>query len=74
MYEILRKLISKKFYKTKEEAQMKVDVFYSTNRLTDEEYADLCTLIEEKYAEEVLEEQDPENIIEEDQEEANENL
>ena len=41
--------ITKKFYKTAEEAQTKIDVFYATNRLADEEYTELSVLIEEVY-------------------------
>ena len=40
MFNSMKKLISKKFYKTAEIAQNKVDVFYACNRLTDEEYAE----------------------------------
>lgn len=50
MYNVMKKLITKKFYKTAEEAQIKIDVFYATNRLTDEEYTELSVLIEEVYA------------------------
>lgn len=49
MYNAMKKLIEKHFYKTKEEAQDKIDVFFACNRLTDEEYADLSALIEEVY-------------------------
>lgn len=49
MYNIMKRLIEKKFYKTAEEAQNKLDVFYACNRLTDEQYTELTTLIEETY-------------------------
>lgn len=52
MFNSMKKLISKKFYKTAEIAQNKIDVFYAVNRLTDEEYAELSALIQEVYAEE----------------------
>ena len=52
MFNSMKKLISKKFYKTAEIAQNKIDVFYAVNRLTDEEYAELSVLIQEVYAEE----------------------
>ena len=52
MFNSMKKLISKKFYKTAEIAQNKVDVFYACNRLTDEEYAELTALIQEVYTEE----------------------
>ena len=51
MYNIMTKLINKHFYKTKEEAQQKCDVFYAVGRITDEQqYTDLCDLIEKVYA------------------------
>lgn len=51
MCNILTKLINKRFYKTREEAQQKCDVFYAVGRITDEEYTDLCALIESVYGE-----------------------
>lgn len=51
MYNAMKKLISRKFYKTAEEAQMKLDVFYAVSRLTDEEYAELTTLASTAYVE-----------------------
>ena len=51
MYNIMTKLINKRFYKTKEAAQERCDVFYSVLRITSEEYAELCALIESVYAE-----------------------
>lgn len=51
MYNAMQRLISKKFYKTSEDAQMKLDVFYAVNRLTDEEYAELTALVSTVYAE-----------------------
>lgn len=51
MYNTMKKLISRKFYKTAEAAQTKLDVFYAVNRLTDEQYAELTALVEEIYAE-----------------------
>ena len=52
MANILRNLISKHFYSTKEEAQSKVDVVYGMGKISSEQYAELCALIEEKYPEE----------------------
>lgn len=49
MYNVMKRLIEKKFYETAEEAQNKLDVFYACNRLTDEQYTELTTLIEEAY-------------------------
>ena len=51
MYNAMKTLINKKFYKTAEVAQNKLDVFYAANRLTDDEYIELTTLIVEKYIE-----------------------
>lgn len=51
MYNIMTKLINKRFYKTREEAQQKCDVFYAVGRITDEEYTELCNLIESVYGE-----------------------
>ena len=51
MYNAMKKLINKKFYKTAEVAQNKLDVFYACNRLTDDEYTELTTLVVEVYGE-----------------------
>ncbi len=51
MYNIMTKLINKRFYKTREEAQQKCDVFYAVGRISDEEYTELCALIESVYGE-----------------------
>ena len=51
MYNIMTKLITKRFYKTREEAQQKCDVFFAVGRITDERYTDLCALIESVYGE-----------------------
>ncbi len=52
MYNIMTKLINKRFYKTREEAQQKCDVFFAVGRITDDEqYTDLCALIESVYGE-----------------------
>lgn len=51
MYNIMTKLIDKRFYKTREEAQQKCDVFYAVGRITDEQYTELCALIESVYGE-----------------------
>lgn len=49
MYKSMKTLITRKFYKTAELAQKKLDVFYAVNRLTDEEYQELTTLVVEVY-------------------------
>lgn len=51
MYKAMKTLIGKKFYKTAEIAQNKLDVFYAANRLTDDEYIELTTMVTEMYAE-----------------------
>ena len=49
MYKSMKILIGKKFYKTAEQAQNKLDVFFAVNRLTDEEYTELTALVETVY-------------------------
>lgn len=51
MYNIMKKLINKRFYATKEEAQQKCDVFYAVGRITDDNYTELTALIESVYTE-----------------------
>lgn len=51
MYNAMKTLINKKFYKTAEMAQNKLDVFYAANRLTDDEYIELTTLVQTIYME-----------------------
>ena len=50
MYNAMKRLISKEFYKTAEEAQNKLDVFYAVSRLTDDQYAELTALVTETYS------------------------
>lgn len=49
MYKSMKTLITRKFYKTAEAAQKKLDVFYAVNRMTDEEYQELTALVVEIY-------------------------
>lgn len=49
MYNIMKKLIEKKFYETADEAQTKIDVFYAVGRITDDEYVELSELIKNNY-------------------------
>lgn len=49
MYKSMKTLITRKFYKSAEVAQKKLDVFYAVNRLTDEEYQELTALVVEVY-------------------------
>ena len=51
MYNTMKKLIEKKFYKTGEIAQDKIDAFFAVGRLTDEQYTELSLLIAKVYAE-----------------------
>ena len=44
MYNSMKKLIMKAYYKTQEEVQEKLDVFYAKNRLTTEQYEELTDL------------------------------
>ena len=50
MYKSMKILIGKKFYKTAEQAQNKLDVFYACNRLSDEQYTELTELTAASYA------------------------
>lgn len=49
MYKSMKTLIGRKFYKTAEIAQNKLDVFYAANRLKDEEYLELSALVASTY-------------------------
>lgn len=51
---LMENLINKKFYKTKDEAIAKLDVYFAMNRISEEEYATLTLLAEEVYAEPVM--------------------
>ena len=50
MYKSMKILIGKKFYRTAEQAQNKLDVFFACNRLTDEEYEELTALVGTVYS------------------------
>lgn len=52
MFKIMKKLISKRFYATKEEAQDKCDVFFAVGRLTEAEYKELTAMVAAAYGEE----------------------
>lgn len=54
MYKSMKILINRHFYKTREEAQERLDMFYAKKRLTEDKYSELCDLLDEKY---------PENIV-----------
>lgn len=51
MFNILKNLINKHFYTSKEEAQTKVDVCFAMGKLTQDQYSTLVILIEEQYHE-----------------------
>ena len=54
MYQSMKTLITKHFYKTAEAAQKKLDVFYAVNRLTDDGYTELTALVEAVYGGEAV--------------------
>lgn len=50
MYSIMKKLIEKKYYSTEEEILTKLDIFFATNRLLNEEYVELVENAHTVYA------------------------
>lgn len=51
MYNAMKKLINRRFYKTAEEAQEKLDVFYAVGRLSTAQYEELTALVAAVYGE-----------------------
>lgn len=51
MYKSMKTLIGRKFYKTADMAQNKLDVFYAANRLSDDEYIELTAMVTDMYSE-----------------------
>lgn len=51
MANAMRILINRKFYKTAEEAQKKIDIFFAVGRISEDEYMELAGLIADKYSE-----------------------
>lgn len=51
MYKAMKTLIGKKFYKTADVAQNKLDVFYAANRLSDDAYIELTAMVTDMYSE-----------------------
>lgn len=49
--ELLKRLITKKYYKNKEDIENKLNVFYAMSKISDEEYSELTLLVEDTYAE-----------------------
>ncbi|HEB5000105.1 TPA: hypothetical protein R0E49_000615 [Clostridioides difficile] len=45
MYNLLNLMIEQKNYSTKEDLQHKIDVFYTVNRITEEQYLELTGLL-----------------------------
>ncbi|HGS9636693.1 TPA: hypothetical protein ACMVBE_000081 [Clostridioides difficile] len=45
MHNILKRMIEQKNFKTKEELQTKLDVFYAMNRIKESEYTELTNLL-----------------------------
>lgn len=60
MYKSMKTLITRKFYKTAEAAQKKLDVFYAVNRLSDDEYTELTALVASVYGADEAEGNTPE--------------
>lgn len=46
---LMTNLIEKKFYKSKDEAMQKLDVYFAMNRISEEEYSELALLCEQVY-------------------------
>lgn len=49
--ELLKRLITKKYYKERTDIENKLNVFYAMNKITDEEFAELTLLVEDTYIE-----------------------
>nr|DAM88601.1 MAG TPA: hypothetical protein [Caudoviricetes sp.] len=63
--ELLKKLITKKYYKEKADIENKLNVFYAMNKISDEEYSELTLLVEDTYVEVVEEVEQTETAKEE---------
>lgn len=51
MANVMENLITNKYYKTKEEVEKKLNVFFAFNVIEEEDYTNLMQLKESKYAE-----------------------
>ena len=51
MYNVMKNLISKKYYATKEEVVDKLSVFFAYNVITEEQYTELMELTNQMYDE-----------------------
>lgn len=58
--ELLKRLITKKYYKEKADIENKLNVFYAMSKISDEEFAELTLLVEDTYVD--LEDSTEENI------------
>lgn len=58
--ELLKRLITKKYYKKKTDIENKLNVFYAMSKISDEEFAELTLLVEDTYVD--LEDSTEENI------------
>nr|DAV08865.1 MAG TPA: Styelin [Caudoviricetes sp.] len=47
--ELLKRLITKKYYKEKTDIENKLNVFYAMSKISDEEFAELTLLVEDTY-------------------------
>lgn len=52
---LMKNLINKKFYESKEEAIAKLDVYFAMNRISEEEYAELALMSESAYEPQIIE-------------------
>lgn len=58
---LMKNLISKKFYDSKDDAIAKLDVYFAMNRISEEEYAELALMAESVY--EPVVEEDTEELL-----------
>lgn len=49
--ELLKRLITKKYYKEKTDIENKLNVFYAMSKISDEEFAELTMLLNDTYVE-----------------------
>ena len=54
MYKSMKTLITIRYYKTAEDAQKKLDVFFMVNRMTSDEYQELTALVNTVYGGETV--------------------
>ena len=49
--ELLKRLITKKYYKEKEDIENKLNIYFAMNKIDEEEYIELTMLVEDTYIE-----------------------